>query len=79
MTRIQSGFFSASAGTILIGMRDVFACDFYLALASYADASEATGLTESLDIADFQREGAARSAGCRWGQGVKCSANRAPN
>jgi hypothetical protein len=33
-TRIQSGFFSVSAGTILIGMRAVLASAFCLAEAS---------------------------------------------
>jgi hypothetical protein len=34
LTRIQSGFFSVFAGTILIGMREVLACDFCFAVAS---------------------------------------------
>jgi hypothetical protein len=34
LTRIQSGFFSTSAGTTLIGMRAVLACAFCLALGS---------------------------------------------
>jgi hypothetical protein len=34
LTRIQSGFFSTSAGTTLIGMREVLACDFCLAVGS---------------------------------------------
>lgn len=33
-TRIHSGFFSFSIGTILIGMRAVFACAFCLAVGS---------------------------------------------
>ena len=40
LTRIQSGFFSTSpAGTTLIGMREVLACDFCFAVASYAGLS----------------------------------------
>jgi uncharacterized membrane protein len=34
LTRIQSGFFSTSAGTTLIGMRAVLACAFCFALGS---------------------------------------------
>ncbi|MNE74649.1 hypothetical protein D3C80_1707410 [compost metagenome] len=40
LTRIQSGFLSFSAGTILMGMRAVLSADFCLRVGSYASAGD---------------------------------------